>query len=325
MSKPVLEVKNLTVAYHSYGNQPNIALNDVSLDVQPGEVVGLVGESGSGKTTLARAIMGMVPVPGAIESGTVRFGDTVLTRMPREELRTLRGRDLTMIVPNPRGELNPLVRVGRQVADVARVHLGMKRAEAREAALEMLRSVSIPDPERRFDAYPYELSGGMAQRVVIAMALICSPKFVISDDATSGLDVTVQAQVLELLRRLCRENETSMLYITRDIGVAAHFCDRIGIIYNGHIVEIAPKKALFRDPKHPYSNMLMAAFTQNPKLRRIWNVREANRFSMERVPVNPCPYARRCVKAETRCVAEGPSMQPLAREHEVRCHFPVER
>ena len=200
VSAPILQIEDLWVSYRIYGAAPLVALRGIDLAIDRGEIVGLVGESGAGKTTLARGIMGVLRPPGVIDAGRVRFDGRDLTASTREDVRRLRGRDIAMVVPNPRGELNPLVRVGHQVAHLAQAHLGLSKRQARDAALEMLQGGHIPDPERRYRAYPHELSGGMAQRVVIAMALVCSPRFVISDDATSGLDVTVQAQVLELLR-----------------------------------------------------------------------------------------------------------------------------
>jgi oligopeptide/dipeptide ABC transporter ATP-binding protein len=325
VSGPILQIEDLNVSYRSYAAAPLVALRRIDLSIEHGEIMGLVGESGAGKTTLARSIMGMVQPPGAIDAGRVRFEGRDLIGLPADAARGLRGRELAMVVPNPRGELNPLARVGHQVAKVARVHLGLSKAQAKGAALEIFRAVSIPDPERRYYAYPHELSGGMAQRVVIAMALVCTPKFVISDDATSGLDVTVQAQVLELLRALVREKHSAMLYITRDIGVAAHFCDRIAILYEGEIVEVASKSALFADPKHPYTNMLMAAFAQNPRLRRRWHLNGPGRFAGAGRPGSRCCYAARCVKARSRCVEGRPEMRELGAGRRVRCLYPVER
>jgi oligopeptide/dipeptide ABC transporter ATP-binding protein len=322
---PILQIEGLCVSYRSYATAPLIALRGIDLSIARGEIVGMVGESGAGKTTLARSIMGMVPPPGTIDAGRVRFDGRDLTGLAREQLRMLRGRELAMVVPNPRGELNPLQRVGRQVAQVAQIHLGLSKAHAKHAALEIFKAVSIPDPERRYRAYPHELSGGMAQRVVIAMALVCSPKFVISDDATSGLDVTVQAQILELLRTLVREKNSAMLYITRDVGVAAHFCDRIAILYEGEIVEVADKRVLFADPKHPYTNMLMAAFAQNPKLRRQWHLNGSGRSAGAGWPESRCSYAARCVKAQPRCVEAHPELRELRPDRFVRCLYPVER
>ena len=189
-------------------------------------------------------------------------------------------------------------------------------------ALDMLKAVHIPDPTRRFRAFPHELSGGMAQRVVMAISLVCSPKFVISDDATSGLDVTVQAQVLDLLRTLVREHDTSMLFITRDIGITAHFCDRVAVIYRGEIVEFAETASFFDNPQHPYSVMLLAAFAHNPALRNKWHKPLA---STEAEAGRACLYAPRCVHREDECDERHPDLRELGARHLVRCHFPVER
>jgi len=320
---PILEVDDLEVAYHVYGAAPVRALKGVSFRIAPGEILGVVGESGAGKTTLSRAIMGVVPAPGRIERGRISFLGTNLIELEDVELTARRGRDLSMIVANPRGELNPLLPIAKQIANVAQVHLGVAPPRAREMALDMLRSVAIPDPERRMRAYPHELSGGMAQRVVIAIALLCKPKFVISDDATSGLDVTVQAQILELLRTLVREKGTSMLYITRDTGVAANFCDRIAIMHQGEIVEEAPTGDFFAGPEHPYSNLLLAAFAHDPALRQRWSA-VAGEAAPEMTGLG-CLYADRCVRREERCFREHPALRPVQAARFVRCHFPVER
>ena len=214
-------------------NESKEVLKGVSLTVQPGEILGLVGESGAGKTTLARSILGVPPASGRIAAGQVIFEGRNILDLPEPELRKLRGSRLSIVVPNPRAELNPTLTVGKQIAAMARIHLGVDRVEATRLALAILRDVHIPDPQRRMNAYPHELSGGMAQRVVIAMALICNPAFIISDDATSGLDVTVQAQILSLLGGLAADHGSAMLFITRDIGIAAHFCDRVAVCTQG--------------------------------------------------------------------------------------------
>jgi oligopeptide/dipeptide ABC transporter ATP-binding protein len=318
----ILSVRGLTVSYPIYGAAPARALRDLSLDVQPGEIVGIVGESGSGKTTLARAIMGLLARPGRIDSGSIQFDGRDMMTLDEQSLRTVRGKDIAMVIPNPRGELDPLIRVGRQISRIARAHLGISHSESDRLALDMLRAVQIPDPKRRFHAYPHELSGGMAQRVVMAIALACSPKFIISDDATSGLDVTVQAQVLELLRKLVRERGMAMIFITRDIGITAHFCDRVAIIYGGEIVEEAPTERFFENPAHPYSVLLLCAFAHNPRLREKWH----------RSPTTPvsgagsaCRYAPRCVHAQPDCSERHPALRLLEPTHLVRCHYPVER
>ena len=319
-----LRVQDLVVAYPSYGQKTHRALAGVSLEVRRGEIVGLVGESGSGKTTLARAIMGMVPPPGIVESGEVIFGGVSMTKLDERSMRAMRGRSISMMVPNPRSELDPLQTVGRQITNVAHEHLGGKRRESARKALEMLRAVGIPDPERRFNAYPHELSGGMAQRVIIAISLICSPQFIISDDATSGLDVTVQAQVLQLMTVLVRDQHASMLFITRDIGIAAHFCNRVAVMYGGEIVELADTGPFFARPAHPYSIMLLAAFSHNPALRHRW-IKDTDAATSATIAETGCPYRLRCVRAQLRCETEHPALRQIQGDHAVRCHFPVER
>lgn len=317
---PLVAIEDLHVDYPTFG-ESFPALRGIDLSIAPGEFVGLVGESGAGKTTLARAIMRLVAVPGRIVKGRVSFDGRDLAQLSDEQLRSLRGRHMAMVVPNPRSELNPLLTIGRQIGNVAMAHLGVSRAAADALALDMLRAVGIPDPERRLAAYPHEMSGGMAQRVVIAIALVCQPRFIISDDATSGLDVTVQAQVLELLRGLVQERRSAMLFITRDVGIAAHYCDRVAVIYRGQIMEIADRERFFFAPMHPYSVMLLAAFSYNPQLRKQW----AGKRMAGDVGPGGCSYAGRCPLSRERCSAEVPPVRELAPGHRVRCHFPVTR
>ena len=321
---PMIDVRGLTVEFPAMAGPPNTAVRDLDLSIGPGEIFGLVGESGAGKTTLARALLRLPPEPGRIAAGEIRFEGRDLVALDEAELQRMRGRDLSMIVPNPRGELNPLLSVGEQIATMARVHLRVPRREALRMALEMLRAVQIPDPERRMAAFPHEMSGGMAQRIVIAIALICSPKFIVSDDATSGLDVTVQAQILELLRRLALDRGSAMLFITRDVGITAHFCDRIAVIYGGEIMELAPREEFFFRPRHPYTVMLMAAFSHNQRLRRMWS-RPETLPGAAGPGASACPYVARCPLAQGRCHAERPALRELAPGHFARCHFPVGR
>jgi ABC-type dipeptide/oligopeptide/nickel transport system ATPase component len=260
LSTSALEIENLHTYFFTAEGLAK-AVNGVSLRLHPGKMLGLVGESGAGKTTLAHSVMRVVPPPGRVVKGeTLLFGRD-LQALPEEELRRVRGKEIAMIVPNPRAELNPLLPIGEQLANVARTHLGFGKKEARSRAVDMLAQVKIPDPARRAVAYPHELSGGMAQRVVIAMALIGEPKVTISDDATSGLDVTVQAQVLDLTMQLLREHRSASLMITRDLGIVANYCDDVAVLYRGRVLEVADVRSFFSNPRHPYSVELLSAFS----------------------------------------------------------------
>ena len=316
-----LEITGLRVEFPTITGQPKVVVRDLDLAIGAGEIVGLVGESGAGKTTLTRSILNLTPPPGRIAAGSVRFDGRDLLRLPERDLQRMRGRDLSVVVPNPRGELNPLLNVGKQIANIARVHLNLDGEAAQTVALNMLRAVQIPDPERRMKAYPHELSGGMAQRVVIAIALVCSPRFIISDDATSGLDVTVQAQILALLRQLVQERDSAMLFITRDVGIAAHFCDRVAVIYQGEIMELAPCEALFLGPRHPYTAMLLAAFSHNPRLRRSWSGPDTAPRQDGTQP--GCIYAGRCPRAQPLCTGSKPALGEVTPGHWARCYFPL--
>ena len=322
VSTNLLSVEDLRVVFPTATGQTRTVLRGINLSVKPGEVLGLVGESGAGKTALARSILGVPPAPGRIASGRVIFEGRDILVLPEKELRTPARSPARHGGANPRGELNPTVAIGDQIATMARVHLGLDRKAARARALEMLRAVQIPDPERRMNAYPHELSGGMAQRAVIAIALICDPAFVISDDATSGLDVTVQAQILDLLRKLAAEHHSAMLFITRDVGITAHFCDRVAVLYDGEIMEAASRNTLFLSPAHPYTLLLLAAFSHNPALRQDWS---ATASAPPAAAAEACIYVGRCPLAQPLCRAEKPPLAELAPDHVVRCHFPVRR
>jgi peptide/nickel transport system ATP-binding protein len=260
LSEPALEVRDMHTYFFTAVGVVK-AVNGVSLTVEPGKMLGLVGESGAGKTTLAQSIMRVVPLPGRVVEGATFLYGRDLQALPEEQMQPIRGKEIAMVVPNPRAELNPLLTIGDQLANVARTHLGLDKKDARDRAVEMLAHVKIPDPARRARAYAHELSGGMAQRVVIAMALIGQPRVTISDDATSGLDVTVQAQVLDLTVQLLREQGSASLMITRDLGIVANYCDHVAIMYRGRILELADVRSFFANARHPYSIELLAAFS----------------------------------------------------------------
>jgi oligopeptide/dipeptide ABC transporter ATP-binding protein len=257
-SAPLLEVRGLTTSFYTRGGVVR-AVTGVDLTVARGEILGLVGESGCGKSVTSLSILGLISRPGRIEAGTVVFDGTDLRTLSQDQLRSIRGDRIAMIFQQPQTSLNPVMRVGDQVAEVLELHRGMKKAAARERALEMMRMVGIPDAQRRLDAYPFEMSGGMAQRVMIAMALACEPELLIADEPTTALDVTIQAQILDLMRQLQRETGTAIILITHDLGVVAEMCDRVAVMYAGEIVEQADVRPLFKETRHPYTRGLIGA------------------------------------------------------------------
>ncbi|MBA2336438.1 MAG: ABC transporter ATP-binding protein, partial [Acidimicrobiia bacterium] len=229
------------------------AVDGIDIHVDRGEVLGLVGESGCGKSVTSLSIMGLVPRPGRIVSGSVRFDGRELTTLSQKQLTKLRGEHISMIFQQPTSALNPVMRAGAQIAEVFELHRDWKDAKRQERTVEMLRTVGIPDPLRRARAYPHELSGGMAQRVMIAMALACEPELLIADEPTTALDVTIQAQMLDLIRDMQQQTRTAVILITHDLGVVAEMCDRVAVMYAGKIVEQADTRTLFRTPTHPYT------------------------------------------------------------------------
>lgn len=301
-------------------------VDGVSFSLRPGETLGLVGESGCGKSVTSLSILGLIPKPpGRIAAGRILFAGEDLVQAGEKRLRQLRGRRLSMIFQEPMTALNPVLTVGEQVAEPLRLHLALPRAAARRRAIELLTQVGIPAPEQRVDAYPHELSGGMRQRVMIAMAIACDPAVLIADEPTTALDVTIQAQILELLRRLQAERGMAMLLITHDLGVVAQNAQRVLVMYAGKVVENAPVERLFSAPGHPYSVGLLRSL---PELARPGEplatipgmVPPPTRFP------SGCRFRTRCPLARERCAEQEPPLRPLARapEQEVACHFPEE-
>src|SRR6266550_58299 len=256
--RPLLEVAGLRT---SFATRDGIvrAVDGISFSVDRGEIMGLVGESGCGKSVTSLSIMRLVPPPGRIEAGTVTFEGRDLLKLRSEQMRSIRGQQLAMIFQQPTSSLNPVWDVGRQIGETLEIHRGMRPREARMRALDLLRIVGIPDPERRLRSYPHELSGGMAQRIMIAMALACEPDLLIADEPTTALDVTIQAQILDLIRKLREETGTAVILITHDLGVVAEMCDRVAVMYAGEIVEQTDVGRLFRDPRHPYTRGLIGS------------------------------------------------------------------
>lgn len=293
-------------------------LHDVNLQIRAGETLGLVGESGSGKSMTALALLGLVPAPGVLQSGSVQLAGRELVGLPESELQQLRGNQIAMIFQEPLSSLNPAFTVGDQISEVLRTHRGLSKSAARKETLELLAHVQIPDPERRIDQYPHQFSGGMAQRVLIARALACNPKVLIADEPTTALDVTVQAQVLELLRRLQKENGMAILFITHDLGVVANICDRVAVMYAGEIVETGTTHDLLRHPKHPYTHALLRAMPQinqsNDRLIAIpgqvppaWNWPQG------------CRFHPRCNSATDACRSRAIPLRQVGKGRLVRC------
>ena len=295
------------------------AVDGVSLEVPAGQAVGVVGESGSGKSMTLRAILGVLPPEARITAGQVLLDGQDLAHLSNTQLNHVRGPKIAMIFQEPMSALNPVMRVGAQIAEGPQVHLGMNRAKAGERALELMRRVGIPDPERRYRAYPHEFSGGMRQRVVIALALCAEPELIIADEPTTALDVSVQAQIIALIKRLGRDHGTAVMLVTHDMGVIAETCDRVAVMYSGRIAEIGPVQAVIRNPLHPYARGLMGAIpTLSGEAHRLIQIPGA----MPRLSAIPpgCPFNPRCAQVFERCQVERP--EPIRKDAQaVACHL----
>jgi peptide/nickel transport system ATP-binding protein len=322
--RPVLEVTGFSLKFSRDPKVPNL-VDDVSLSVNAGETLCVVGESGCGKSVTSLALMGLLPSPPAnVVSGTAIFDGRDLFAMPERELADVRGNRMSMIFQEPMTSLNPAFTVGHQIAECVERHRGLKRAEARAEALAMLRLVRIPAPETRLDAYPHELSGGMRQRVMIAMALANRPQLLIADEPTTALDVTIQAQVLSLVRTLQAETGTAMILITHDLGVVAEVADHVAVMYAGRIVEYGPVAEIFDDPQHPYTIGLMGAIPSVGKREGQLATIRGSVPSPERMPKG-CRFAPRCPFVEARCIDATPPDKRVNDVHRVACWVaPVE-
>jgi oligopeptide/dipeptide ABC transporter ATP-binding protein len=317
----LLEVKNLQTHFATRAGVVR-AVDGVSFRLERGELLGLVGESGCGKSVTAMSLMRLVSPPGKIVGGEVLFEGEDLLRLSESKMRAIRGDDIAMIFQDPMTSLNPVFKVGEQIAEALRLHRGMNRAQARAAAVAAMREVSIPDPERRADDYPHQLSGGMRQRVMIAMALACDPKLLIADEPTTALDVTIQAQILELLNELRRTRELAVLLITHDLGVVAEVADRVAVMYTGRIVEQSPVRELFARPKHPYTEGLLRSVpklttAEVGKVERLQSI-EGVVPRLTQLPTG-CHFAPRCPHRMPRCTEEPLPLYPLEGNVEVRC------
>ncbi len=301
---PLLEVENLHIAFDTPRGELRV-VNGVDFSIEPGEIFGIVGESGCGKSVTALAILQLIPTPGRIAHGAIRYRSENLLDKSGREMRQIRGGDIAMIFQDPFTSLNPVFRIGQQLSTVLRHHSDLNKHDARERILAMLDSVGLPDVARIFDSYPHELSGGQQQRVMIAMALISEPDLLIADEPTTALDVTIQAQILRLLRELCAETGVSVLLITHDLGVVSEICDRSAVFYGGTVVETAPTAQLLASPQHPYTQGLLAAIPDSTRKGQQLAAIEGT------VPANPgaipgCVFASRCPHVFERCHTEKP-------------------
>jgi peptide/nickel transport system ATP-binding protein len=320
---PLLEVTGLTTHFLTPEGRVR-AVDGVSFNLDRGRTLGLVGESGSGKTVLSDSIMGLLPRRGVEQHGSIRFEGRQIAGLTPREMRPYWGAQMAMVFQDPMTSLNPVMRVGHQITESIHEHFDVPRAEARESALALLRSVGLPEPERRLREYPHQLSGGMCQRVMIAVALACGPKLLIADEPTTALDVTVQAQILDLLQAQQRERYMAMILVTHDLGVVASRADEVAVMYAGRIVERAPTRTLFANMRMPYTEALLHSI---PKLTQPSHTR------LEVIKGRPpdllriapgCRFAARCPYVRDRCRVEEPSLQPADTPgHEYACWYPV--
>ncbi|KAF0163784.1 MAG: ddpD [Rhodocyclaceae bacterium] len=316
----LLAIENLSLEFRTRSGIVR-ALENVSLQLPEGGSLGLVGESGSGKSVLSFAVLGIQDAAATVTGGTIRFADKDLLADAGSAMKNMRGRELAMIFQNPRVALNPIRQVGQQIEDVLRRHTALRGAAARARAIECLADVRIPDPERRYTAYPFELSGGMCQRVMIAIALACKPRLLIADEPTTGLDVTTQAAIMRLIRDLGHEKGMATLLITHDLGLARDFCDRLAVMHAGHIVESGATETLFRAPAHPYTAQLVRATpVGQDKLENLASI-PGNLPDLRRSDLPPCRFSERCELRGDACATALPSVD-VSTGHLVACHHP---
>lgn len=317
----LLEINNLQTNFPTRAGLVK-AVNDVSFYIDEGELLGLVGESGSGKSVTALSVMRLISPPGIIAGGSIKFKGEELTTASNDRMRQLRGNDIAMIFQDPMTSLNPVYTVGEQISEALRLHQGLDKKQAIEAAIEALNEVAMPSPERRLKDYPHQLSGGMRQRVMIAMALACNPELLIADEPTTALDVTIQAQILELLDGLRKTRKLAILLITHDLGVVAEVADSVCVMYTGRIVEESSVEELFAKPKHPYTQGLLRSV---PKLRGIGEEKETRLSTIEGTVPSPtelpdgCHFAERCEFRMDKCLGGEIPLFQIHKDIKVRC------
>ncbi|MGQ9676833.1 MAG: ABC transporter ATP-binding protein [Chloroflexota bacterium] len=319
----LLEVKDLKTYFYTQDGVVK-AVDGVSYEVSQGEALGIVGESGCGKSVSALSIMRLIQQPpGRIVSGEILFDGTNLLDLDDDEMRKLRGNKIAMIFQDPMTSLNPVLTINRQISEALELHMGMSKEQARKRTIEMLQLVGIPSAAERVDDYPHQFSGGMRQRVMIAMALACNPKILIADEPTTALDVTIQAQIIDLVKQLRRDLGTAVIWITHDLGVVAGLCDKVTVMYAGHVVESAPVKSLYARPSHPYTLGLLKS------IPRLDEERKAKLVPIDGLPPdlidppNACDFQPRCVYAKEICQRERPVLREVGANHKIACWVDV--
>ena len=309
MSQPVLEVKNLHIEFPTRRGVLK-AVDDVSFSIAPGEVLGVVGESGAGKSLTGAAIIGLLEPPGRVASGQILLNGQRIDNLPYEQMRKIRGRRIGAIFQDPLTTLNPLYSIGRQLVETMTTHLPLNPTQARARAIQWLADVGIPGAAQRIDAYPHEFSGGMRQRVVIALALAAEPKLIVADEPTTALDVSIQAQIISLLKRLCKDHGAAVMLVTHDMGVIAETCDRVAVLYAGRVAEIGPVHEVINHPAHPYTAGLMASIPDMEEERERLNQIDGAMPRLNAIPKG-CAFNPRCPKAFDRCRVDRPEPTPV--------------
>src|SRR3954468_661958 len=308
MTEPVLSVRNLSVKF--VPRRSNLrAIDGISFDIAKGEVLGVVGESGAGKSVTGLAVIGLIDPPGRIIGGEIYLSDMRIDNLSQEEQRRIRGKRIGMIFQDPLTSLNPLYRIGDQLVETIRTHLNLSETAARKRAIDLLAEVGIPAPDKRIDAYPHEFSGGMRQRVVIALAISAEPELIIADEPTTALDVSIQAQIIALIKKLGREHGTAVMLVTHDMGVIAETSDRVAVMYSGRIAEIGPVQDVVQQPLHPYAKGLMGAIPAvGQEVERLPQI-EGSMPRLDAIPAG-CPFNPRCPRVFDKCRVERPSLLP---------------
>jgi oligopeptide/dipeptide ABC transporter ATP-binding protein len=318
LEQPLLEIRALQTYFDTPEGTVKV-LDGLDLDVDRGRILGLVGESGSGKSVTAYSIIRLLRPPGRVAGGEIRFAGRDLLALGESEMRKVRGKEIGMIFQDPRGFLDPVTRVGSLLAEIYRTHEGASRKQARARALEMVRTVGLPAPERAMRSYPHELSGGMAQRAMIALALACSPRLLIADEPTTALDVTIQIQIIRLLAELRERFGLTIILITHNLNVVAEVCDDVAVMYAGEIVERGPSAEIFERPRHPYTLSLLKARPTIVRGERLADI--PGRVPDLLAPPAACRFSPRCFMAEKVCAEHAPALRPLRPGHQSRCHF----